>query len=176
MRFHLLTQAADELVRNHEDDDLGSSDGLADVWDRTLVIRGKQLEAWSWSWSWVSWLLVRLEPGEQKTHHVPGQFVARQVFDVLVLGVDDVGQLAPGDGFFVDPHVDLGVEAVRRFHVVADDLGDGRTPEGDETSEELLNQPVMKTRRLRKQDVTSERRGVIPGEARTTKSVLFKVT
>lgn len=36
MRFHLIAQFADELVRDHEDEDLRSSDGLTDVWQRTL--------------------------------------------------------------------------------------------------------------------------------------------
>lgn len=64
-------------------------------------------------------------PHLNSTHHVPGQLVARQVFDVLVLGVDDLRQLLPAHRFFVHPHVDHGVEAVGGFHIVPDYFGDG---------------------------------------------------
>lgn len=37
MSFHLVTQASDELMRDDENDDLCSSDGVTDVWERTLV-------------------------------------------------------------------------------------------------------------------------------------------
>lgn len=126
-----------------------------------------------------SWFLVRPEPEGRSTHHVPGQLVAGQVLDVLVFCVDDLRQLPPVDHFFINPHVDHGVEAVGRFHVVADDLGDGGTPEGDETSKEDLKPAVLEpspsTQLGRcQQDVTSEGR-VIPGEAETTKTFDLKL-
>lgn len=62
------------------------------------------------------------------THHVPGQLVTRQVFDVFIFRVDDLGQLPSIDHLFVNPHVDHGVEAVRRFHIVPDDFGNWWAP------------------------------------------------
>lgn len=65
------------------------------------------------------------------THHVLGQFVSWQVFDVLMFGVYDLCQLTPLNHLFINPHVDHRVKAVGRFDVVPDDFGDGRTPEGE---------------------------------------------
>lgn len=65
------------------------------------------------------------------THHVLGQFVARQIFDVLVFCVYDLCQLTALNDLLINPHVDHRVEAVGCFDVVSDDFGDGRTPEGE---------------------------------------------
>merc|ERR1719364_383792 len=53
---------------------------------------------------------------------------ARQVLDVLVLGVDDVGQVLAVDALLEDPHGHLVVELVAIEHVAPDNLGDGRAP------------------------------------------------
>ena len=52
----------------------------------------------------------------------------RQVLDVLVLGVDDVGQVLAVDVLLEDPHGDLVLELVALEHVAPDNLGDGRAP------------------------------------------------
>lgn len=78
------------------------------------------------------WRKYPLKQPDLNTHHVLGQFVARQIFDVLMLCVYDLCQLTALNDLLINPHVDHRVEAVGRFDVVPDDFGDGRTPEGEE--------------------------------------------
>lgn len=62
------------------------------------------------------------------THHVGGQLVARQIFHVFVVCVDDLCEFAAAHRLLEHPHVDRGVEAVVLGGVGAHDLGDGRAP------------------------------------------------
>lgn len=54
--------------------------------------------------------------------------MTRQVFHVLVLGVDDFSQLLAIDDLLVHVHLHLVVEIVELLNVGADDLGDGGAP------------------------------------------------
>ena len=60
-----------------------------------------------------------------------GQLAAsthRQVFDVLVLGVDNLCKVFTVDLLLIHPHADLVIKLVAIEDVAADDLGDRRTP------------------------------------------------
>jgi hypothetical protein len=54
--------------------------------------------------------------------------VSRQVLDVLVRLVDDLGQLLAVDHLLVDVHRHSLVQMRVLLHIVADDFGNGRTP------------------------------------------------
>ena len=58
----------------------------------------------------------------------PSRRAYRQVFDVLVLGVDDVSQVLAVHLLLEDPHVHIVLELVRPQHIAADNLGDRRAP------------------------------------------------
>lgn len=45
-------------------------------------------------------------------YHVLWQLVARQIFDILMLRVNNLGQLLPIDHFFINPHVHHWVKPV----------------------------------------------------------------
>lgn len=62
------------------------------------------------------------------SYHIGRQRVAREVFDVLVLRIDDLGELPPVDHFLINPHVYHRVEAVGGLHVAPDYFGDGGAP------------------------------------------------
>ena len=49
----------------------------------------------------------------------------RQVLDVFVLRVDDLGQVLTVDLLLENPHLHLRVESLAIQHIAADDLGNG---------------------------------------------------
>ena len=55
--------------------------------------------------------------------------MTRQIFDVLVLGVDDFSELLTVHNLLVNVHLDFVVEIVEFLYVSADDLGDRRAPD-----------------------------------------------
>lgn len=61
-------------------------------------------------------------------NNVRRQLDAGKVFDVLMLGVNDLGQVLTVDFLLKDPHLDLVVKVVELAHIASDNLGDGRTP------------------------------------------------
>ena len=64
----------------------------------------------------------------RELHEWPPRRAYRQVLDVLVLGVDDVGQVLAVHLLLEDPHVHVVLELIGAEHVAADDLGDRRAP------------------------------------------------
>lgn len=68
------------------------------------------------------------------THHIRRQLLAGQVLDVLVRLVDDLGQLLAVDHLLVHVHGDAIVEVRQGLGIGADDLGNCRAPERNETS------------------------------------------
>lgn len=54
--------------------------------------------------------------------------MAGKILDVLVIRVDDVGELAAVHRLLKHPHVDRGVEALVLGSVGTHDLGDGGAP------------------------------------------------
>lgn len=56
------------------------------------------------------------------------QMSKRRLLDVLVLGVDDIGQVLAVDLFLKDPHLDLVVKVIELANVASNDLGDSGTP------------------------------------------------
>lgn len=62
------------------------------------------------------------------THHVGGQFVPRQVLDVLMLRVDDLGEPPAAHLLLQHPHVHRVLEGAQPCRIAAHDLGDGRAP------------------------------------------------
>ena len=67
----------------------------------------------------------------------------RQVLDVLVLVVDNVGQVLAVDVLLEDPHGDLVLELVAIQHVAADNLGDRRAPVSRANDANLLLLPWL---------------------------------
>ena len=66
-------------------------------------------------------------------HDILGQLDARQILDILVLLVDDLGQLALGailqlDHLLVHPHGNLRFDVRQTGAVASDEGGDGRAP------------------------------------------------
>lgn len=63
------------------------------------------------------------------SHQILWQLDVWQVLDVLVLCVDDVGEVLAANGLLEDPHVDsCGKEILVDGRVLGDDLGDGGAP------------------------------------------------
>lgn len=69
---------------------------------------------------------------KKTTHDVLGQLVSRQVLDVLVRAVDDLGELFAVDLLLKHVHRDAILERGQPFGVHADDFGNGRAPSGME--------------------------------------------
>lgn len=64
-----------------------------------------------------------------QSHHIGRQLVSRQVFDVLVFGVDDFSKFASIDHLLKHPHVHCAVKRVVFCCIGAHYLGNCRTPE-----------------------------------------------
>lgn len=59
------------------------------------------------------------------TYNIDRKLVIREVLDVLVLTIDDLGQLLAVDHLLEDPHVDVVLEVIELGGVYAHNLGDG---------------------------------------------------
>ena len=59
------------------------------------------------------------------TYHIIWKFLSWEVFDVLVVCVDDLGELATVHLFLKHPHADLIVKVFQARHVVSNHLGNG---------------------------------------------------
>lgn len=65
-----------------------------------------------------------------------------EIFDVLMLGVDDLGQVASVDLLLKDPHLDLVVILVEELDVASNDLGDSGTPVARSNESDLFRHGV----------------------------------
>ncbi len=63
------------------------------------------------------------------SHHVGRQLVSRQVFSILVFGVDDLGEFASINHLLKDPHLHSVFKRAVFGCIGAHYLGNGRTPE-----------------------------------------------
>ncbi len=63
------------------------------------------------------------------SHHVGRQLVSRQVFSILVFGVDEFSEFASVDHLFKHPHVHSVFKRAVFCCIGAHYLGNGRTPE-----------------------------------------------
>ena len=84
----------------------------------------------------------------------------RQILDILVLCVDDVGEVLAIDLLLEDPHADLLFELAASDHVAADDLRDRRSPvpRADNRHLLLLGLPATGRGRKHERTITSPRR------------------
>lgn len=77
------------------------------------------------------------------SHHILRQLVSRQVFDVLMLRVDDVSELPAVNVLFKHPHLHGGGKALQWPGIISNDLCDGWAPASK--AKEVSSQTLQRT-------------------------------